>query len=66
VIAASWLTPEPHGPDPIIEALALGARNMIMTAILLCAVGLIVNVITTAGIGNTFSLMIATWAGAIC
>jgi TRAP-type uncharacterized transport system fused permease subunit len=32
---------------------------MIMTAILLCGVGLIVNVITTAGIGNTFSLMIA-------
>jgi len=36
---------------------------MVMTAILLCAVGLIVNVIATAGIGNTFSLMITEWAG---
>jgi TRAP-type uncharacterized transport system fused permease subunit len=36
---------------------------MVMTGILLCAVGLIVNVIATAGIGNTFSLMINDWAG---
>ncbi|MEO0544074.1 MAG: TRAP transporter fused permease subunit [Pseudomonadota bacterium] len=61
-IAASWLTPNRMGPQRIIEALELGARNMIMTGVLLCAVGLIVNVITTAGIGNTFSLMISTWS----
>ena len=61
-IAASWLTPNRMGPVRIIEALELGARNMIMTAILLVGVGLIVNVITTAGIGNTFSLMISTWS----
>jgi TRAP-type uncharacterized transport system fused permease subunit len=36
---------------------------MVMTAILLCSVGLIVNVISTAGVGNTFSLMINVWAG---
>jgi len=61
-IAASWLTPNRMGPVKMIEALELGARNMIMTGVLLCAVGLIVNVITTAGIGNTFSLMIAQWS----
>jgi len=61
-VGASWLTPNRMGFGRIIEALELGARNMIMTAILLCGVGLIVNVITTAGIGNTFSLMIATWS----
>ncbi|MCI5075711.1 TRAP transporter fused permease subunit [Oricola sp.] len=61
-IVASWLTPNRMGPTRIIEALELGARNMIMTAILLVGVGLIVNVITTAGIGNTFSLMISTWS----
>lgn len=61
-VAASWLTPNRMGPKAIFEALELGARNMIMTAVLLCAVGLIVNVIATAGIGNTFSLMISTWA----
>ncbi|WP_199223223.1 TRAP transporter permease [Oricola cellulosilytica] len=61
-VAASWLTPNRMGPVRIVEALELGARNMIMTAVLLTAVGLIVNVITTAGIGNTFSLMISTWS----
>ncbi|CCQ73180.1 TRAP transporter fused permease subunit [Magnetospira sp. QH-2] len=63
VIAASWLGPNRMGPMAVIEALALGARNMVMTAVLLCAVGLIVNVIATTGIGNTFSLMITQWAG---
>ncbi len=63
VIVASWFSPNRMGPKAIIEALALGARNMVMTAILLCAVGLIVNVISTAGVGNTFSLMINEWAG---
>ena len=63
VIASSWLTPNKMGPKLILEALALGARNMVMTAILLCSVGLVVNVIATAGIGNTFSLMITNWSG---
>lgn len=63
VIVASWFSANRMGFKAIVEALALGAQNMVMTAILLCAVGLIVNVITTAGIGNTFSLMINQWAG---
>jgi TRAP transporter 4TM/12TM fusion protein len=62
-IAASWLTTTRMGIKEIIGALELGARNMIMTAVLLCSVGLIVNVVTTAGIGNTFSLMITNWSG---
>ena len=63
VIASSWLTQNPMGPRAVVEALALGTRNMVLTAVLLSAVGLVVNVITTAGVGNTFSLMIANWAG---
>lgn len=63
VIAASWLTRNPMGPMAILEAMALGARNMVMTAVLLCSVGLIVNVIAMSGVGNTFSLMITQWAG---
>ncbi len=63
VIVASWLTPNRMGPRRILEALALGAHNMILTAVLLVAVGLIVNVIATTGIGNTFSLMINAWSG---
>jgi TRAP transporter 4TM/12TM fusion protein len=63
VVVASWFTPNRMGPRAIFEALALGARNMVMTAILLCSVGLVVNVIATAGIGNTFSVMITEWSG---
>ncbi len=63
VIAASWLTETPMGPRAVVEALIAGARNMVATAVLLCAVGLVINVVTTAGIGNTFSLMIADWSG---
>lgn len=62
VIASSWLTRNPMGPKAVFEALVMGARSMVMTAVLLCAVGLVVNVITTAGVGNTFSLMIADWS----
>ncbi|TVQ56742.1 MAG: TRAP transporter fused permease subunit [Rhodobacteraceae bacterium] len=62
-VAASWLGARRMGPRAVVEALALGARNMIMTAVLLVAVGVVVNVISTAGVGNVFSLMIAQWAG---
>lgn len=62
VIVSSWLTPNKMGITAVLEALALGARNMVMTGVLLCSVGLIVNVIATTGIGNTFSLMITEWA----
>ncbi len=63
VIAASWLGPDPMGPRAVLDALALGARNMASTAVLLVAIGLVVNVVATAGIGATFSLMINDWAG---
>jgi TRAP transporter 4TM/12TM fusion protein len=63
VIGSSWLSKTPMGPLAIIDALALGARNMVMTAMLLIAVGLIVMVVETTGIGNILSLMLADWAG---
>ncbi len=62
-VVASWLSPHRMGPQAILEALALGARNMASVAVLLVAVGIIVNVVSTTGIGNTFSLMITNWAG---
>lgn len=63
VIVSSWASANPMGPGAIAEALVNGSRGMIMTAILLCSVGLVVNVIATAGIGNVFSLQIASWSG---
>ncbi|MEE9299554.1 MAG: TRAP transporter fused permease subunit [Alphaproteobacteria bacterium] len=63
VIAASWLSRRPMGPKAIVEALALGARNMTAIAMLLIAVGLVVNVVTTTGLGNSLALMVTEWAG---
>jgi len=65
VIASSWLTKNPMGFRAILEALEMGAKNMITSAVLLCSVGLVVNVIATAGVGNTFSLMIADWSNGV-
>ena len=62
-IAASWLSTNRMGLRAIVEALAAGARNMASMAVLLIGVGIVVNVVSTTGIGNTFSLMIADWAG---
>lgn len=62
VIAASWLSSKPmHLPD-IFDALVDGVKTMVSTALLLVAVGVIINVITTTGVGNAFSLMIVEWA----
>ncbi len=63
VIFASWLSPKPMGLRDIAESMVQGTYNMIPTAVLLIAVGLVINVVTTTGVGNTFSLMISQWSG---
>lgn len=63
VIGSSWLTPRKMKLGDIVDALALGSRNMVTTGLLLVAVGLVVNVIAMTGVGNTLSLMIQQWAG---
>jgi TRAP transporter 4TM/12TM fusion protein len=63
VIASSWLSKQPMGVKDILDALSQGSKNMTSTAILLIAVGLVVNVVAMTGIGNTFSLMVTQWAG---
>lgn len=64
VIAASFLSSKHRmGPAAVIDAMAQGAKNMSTTAVLLVGIGLVVNVISTTGVGNTFSLLITNWAG---
>jgi len=63
VVVSSWLSRHPMGLKDIFDALAQGSKNMATTAMLLIAVGLVVNVVAMTGIGNTFSLMVAEWAG---
>jgi len=62
VIIASWISPNPMKWNDIYNATLEGVKTMLSTALLLIAVGLIINVITTTGVGNAFSLMIVEWA----
>ncbi len=51
------------GIKEILEALALGSQNMVVTGVLLIAVGVIVGVINISGVGITFSQLIMEWSG---
>lgn len=62
LVFVSWFTPNKMGPKNISKALVLGLSTSIMTAVLLVAVGLINNAVTTSGLANTFALMIAQWS----
>ena len=62
LVIVSWLTPNKMGPKNILRAFSLGISTSVMTAILLVAVGLINNAVTTSGLANTFALMIAQWS----
>ena len=63
VIGASWISPTPMRLPDIFDAVVDGVKTMVFIALLLVAVGIFINVITTTGVGNAFSLMIAEWAG---
>lgn len=63
IIVSSQFTNNKMGLSQIFLAMVDCIQNAVSTAILLCTVGLLVNVISTSGIGNIFSLMISTWAG---
>lgn len=64
IIAASYLTKHKRmGFRQVLDALALGSQNMVVTGVLLVAVGIIVGVINISGIGITFSQLIMEWSG---
>ena len=62
LVLTSWLTPNRMGPTAIMDALAMGIRTGVMTAVLLVAVGLVNNAVVTSGLANSFALMIAQWS----
>jgi TRAP transporter 4TM/12TM fusion protein len=62
VIGASWLSSNPMRLQDVFDAIVDGVKTMVSTALLLVAVGIIINVVTTTGVGNAFSLMIVEWA----
>jgi TRAP transporter 4TM/12TM fusion protein len=62
LIVTSWFTPNKMTMPKICEAMVMGMKTATMTAILLVAVGLINNAVTTSGVANSFALMIAQWS----
>ena len=58
-----WFSTAPMGWGKIAEALAAAANNCAKTAVLLVAIGVLVNCISLSSLGVTFSLMINEWAG---
>jgi TRAP transporter 4TM/12TM fusion protein len=62
VIVTSWLSSAPMTARRCFDAVVDAMRTMASTAVLLVAVGLVINVVTTTGLGNSFSLMIVEWA----
>jgi len=63
IIGASYLTKHKRmGIKEILEALALGSQNMVVTGVLLVGVGIIVGAINISGIGITFSQLIMEWS----
>lgn len=62
VIVSSWLSTTPMKWEDIFEATVDAVRTALSTALLLVAVGILVNVVVTTGVGNAFSLMIVEWA----
>ena len=63
IIAASYLTKTKRmNFKLVLEALAQGSKNMVVTGTLLVSIGIIVGVINISGIGITLSQLIIEWS----
>jgi TRAP transporter 4TM/12TM fusion protein len=64
IVVASWLNKNTRmNIRDIVDALALGAQNMITTGIILLCSGIVVGIVLMVGIGIKFSLLISAIAG---
>ncbi len=64
VIVSSWLKRENRmGLGDIRDALATGAKNMVVTGILLVTVGIVIGTINMTGISISFSQLVVQWSG---
>lgn len=64
IVLTSWLRPSTRMTvADILDALALGTRNLLSTGVILLCAGIIVGVVLLVGIGIKFSLLIGSLAG---
>ncbi|MCB4205219.1 TRAP transporter permease [Deferribacterales bacterium Es71-Z0220] len=64
VVVSSWFNPKTRmGFKDILDALYMGARNMVTTGVILLCSGIIVGIVLMVGMGVKFSMMITSIAG---
>ena len=64
IVVASWINPHTRmGFWDIIDALALGSRNMVTTGVILLCSGIVIGVVLMVGAGIKFSLLISSISG---
>ncbi|MBG0777654.1 MAG: TRAP transporter permease [Desulfovibrionaceae bacterium] len=64
IVAASWLNRKTRMyPRDIVEALAMGGRNMVSTGIILLCSGIVIGVVLLVGMGIKFSILITSISG---
>ncbi len=64
IVVSSWFNPRTRmGLKDILDALALGAQNMVSTAVILLCSGIVIGVVLMVGMGIKFSMLISAIAG---
>ena len=64
IIVSSWLNKHTRmGLRDIVDALAMGGRNMVSTGVILLCSGIVIGVVLMVGMGIKFSMLIASIAG---
>ena len=64
IVGASWLNRRTRmGGRDILDALSLGAQNMVSTGVILLCSGIVVGVVLLVGVGIKFSILIAAVSG---
>ncbi len=64
IVAASWLNKKSRmGLKDILDAFALGGKNMVSTGVILLCSGIVVGVVLMVGAGIKFSIMISAISG---
>ncbi len=64
IVASSWLNKKSRmGIKDILDAFALGSKNMVSTGVILLCSGIVVGVVLMVGAGIKFSIMISAISG---
>lgn len=64
IVVSSWINPKTRmGLKDILDALALGGKNIVTTGVILLCSGIVIGVVLLVGMGIKFSLLISAISG---